>query len=305
LLETGGIQAAKIASLFWLFTICSTVVWALVAVAAARAVWKRRTSDEETLHRRLERTVGVAAGLTALVLFGLLIGSIGTGHALASDLGTARRHVKVIGHKWWWEFQYDPAASTRVVLANELHLPVGEPVMLELESEDVIHSFWVPALHGKRDLVPGRPTTFVLRADVPGEYQGRCAEFCGLQHANMGFTVVAEPRESFIAWLEHERSPGSTPDTPGRGRGQRVFLSTRCALCHTVAGTGARGAVGPDLTHVASRHRLGAGVIPNTPGHLAGWVVDSQALKPGNAMPPNPLPPEDLEPLLDYLGTLR
>jgi cytochrome c oxidase subunit 2 len=305
-LQTGGVQAARIAALFSVFLSVAVIVWTGVALVLAVGWWRRRRTDSKPdKNGRVEKVVTIASVATVLTLLGLLVASIGTGRAIAAESAATGRTIRVVGHKWWWEFRYDPTLPTQVTTANELHLPVGVPVTLELESNDVIHSFWVPALNGKRDLIPGRPAKLWLRADAAGVYQGRCAEFCGLQHANMAFTVVAEPRATFDAWLAAAAQPGAAPDTPQRALGQRVFLGTRCALCHTISGTEARGTVGPDLTHVASRPRLGAGAVPNAPGHLAGWVVDSQALKPGNQMPPNPLPPSELEPLLDYLGSLR
>jgi cytochrome c oxidase subunit 2 len=303
-LETGGLQAAQIARLFWIFAGVGGVVWGGITIATGRSLRLAESAANPALHGRLVRAVAIAAVMTVITLFVLLFLSVRTGRAVNS-VGVPARTVKVVGHKWWWEFQYDPSLPSRVVTANELHLPLGTPVLLQLESQDVIHSFWVPALHGKKDLVPGKPGSLVIRADTAGTYAGRCAEFCGLQHANMGFTVVAEDRARFDSWLAHQAEPGAEPATPEQERGRQVFLGTRCAFCHTVAGSGARGVVGPDLTHVASRQRVGAGALPNTRGHLAGWVVDSQALKPGNLMPPTLLHPDELQPLLDYLESLR
>jgi cytochrome c oxidase subunit 2 len=192
-----------------------------------------------------------------------------------------------------------------VITANEIHIPVGQPVEFQLKSRDVIHSFWVPTLHGKRDLIPRHVTTMTLQADRPGVYRGQCAEFCGYQHAHMAILVVAEPLEQFAAWLEHQRRPAAEPSDARQQRGQEVFLSAPCVMCHTIRGTLAGGRVAPDLTHIAGRHTLAAGTLPNTPGHLAGWIIDPQHIKPGNRMPAHSLNADDLQALLAYLGSLK
>jgi cytochrome c oxidase subunit II len=178
-------------------------------------------------------------------------------------------------------------------------------VQIKAMSRDVIHSFWVPNLHGKRDLIPGQVTNFWIQADRPGVYRGQCAEFCGHQHANMAFNVVAEPMEKFEQWIRGQRQPAPEPDTPEEVRGQQTFLQGPCVMCHTVRGTSAGSRVGPELTHVASRLTIAAGTLPNTRGHLAGWVLDPQSVKPGNRMPPNGLTPNDLQNVLTYLRSLR
>jgi cytochrome c oxidase subunit 2 len=192
-----------------------------------------------------------------------------------------------------------------VKLANEIHVPVGERVTLELESADVIHSFWAPNLHGKTDLIPGQVNRTTLRVDKEGAYRGQCAEYCGTQHAHMAFWVVAEPKEKFEAWLAAQRKPAPEPADATLAKGREVFLAAPCAMCHAIQGTPAHASVAPDLTHVATRRTLGAGTIPNTTGHLAGWVVDSHGIKPGNQMPPNPMDSDDLQALLAYLGSLK
>jgi cytochrome c oxidase subunit 2 len=213
--------------------------------------------------------------------------------------------IRVTGHQWWWEVQYqDPTPSQIVTTAAAIHIPVGRTVQFELRSADVIHSFWVPNLHGKRDLIPGHPTRIFLRADRPGTFRGQCAEYCGYQHAYMRFVVVAEPEGRFQDWLEAQRQPTADPATERQRRGQQVFLGTTCVLCHTIQGTPARGRVGPDLTHLGSRPLIG-GLLPNTRGHLAGWIVDPQRIKPGVRMPLNVVNPGDLDALLDYLESLK
>jgi cytochrome c oxidase subunit II len=176
---------------------------------------------------------------------------------------------------------------------------------LTLRSVDVIHSFWVPNLQGKKDLIPGRVNTLYLQADRPGVFRGQCAEFCGLQHAHMALHVVAESEDDFAHWQEQQRRAAPEPATEEQRRGRDVFLSNSCVLCHAINGTSAGGVTGPNLTHVASRISLAAGTLPNTRGHLAGWIVDPQLRKPGNNMPPNLLRGNDLQSLLSYLETLR
>jgi cytochrome c oxidase subunit 2 len=212
----------------------------------------------------------------------------------------------VTGHQWWWDVRYDAhVPAHRVRTANEIHIPVGQPILLKLRTSDVIHSFWVPSLHGKRDLIPGQTNTLWLQADRPGTYRGQCAEFCGHQHAHMGLLVVAEPPERFAGWQERQRQPAAEPADALARRGREVFVAGPCALCHAVRGTEAAAEVAPDLTHLGSRLTIAAATLANTPGHLAGWIVDPQRLKPGSHMPPMSLAADDLQALLAYLGSLR
>ncbi|HLU83462.1 MAG TPA: c-type cytochrome, partial [Trueperaceae bacterium] len=210
--------------------------------------------------------------------------------------------IEVIGHQWWWEVRYPESG---VVTANEVVIPVGETVRLELSSVDVIHSFWVPVLNGKMDLIPGQTTSLPLEASLAGEYFGFCAEFCGVQHARMNLLVVAQERSDFDAWLATQQLAAPPPNDATTLAGQQVFLGSACVYCHTVRGTNASGKLGPDLTHLASRRLLGAGALPNTRGNLAGWIVNSQTTKPGNRMPPMYLGGSELQSLLAYLETLR
>jgi cytochrome c oxidase subunit 2 len=214
--------------------------------------------------------------------------------------------VEVTGRLWWWHVRYlDPTPSNVFATANEIRVPVGRRVEVRLTSDDVIHSFWVPSLQGKLDLIPGKRTVTWIRADEPGVYRGQCAEYCGLQHAKMAFTVVAMPPAEFASWLANQRRPAAEPRDEDTRRGQAVFLNSGCALCHTIRGTPTAGVTGPDLTHVASRLTLAAGTIPNTKGHLGGWVANPQGIKPGALMPRLDLPAPDFHALLHYLMSLR
>jgi cytochrome c oxidase subunit II len=211
-------------------------------------------------------------------------------------------HIEVTGADWFWRVSYPDSG---VVTANELVVPVGVPVDVGLESTDVIHSFWVPQLTGKTDLIPGNHNTTHFTAAVAGTFRGQCAEFCGLQHANMAFFVRAVPEADYLAWIRVRRAAPAPPTDGDLLRGQQAFETLPCAGCHTVAGTSARGVVGPDLTDVGSRPTLGAGVIANTPDNVRRWITDSQSIKPGNHMPPIQLPSDELDELVAYLESLN
>jgi cytochrome c oxidase subunit 2 len=313
ILDPAGIQAERISMLWWpMFAVLLAVFvlvllflwWSLIRAPRLERLDPPRISPAED--SRVWRGVGAAIAVSVVTLFALLVASLVTGARLAPLPPGEAITIEVIGHQWWWEVRYlDDRPDRIVTTANEIHVPVGVPVMVKSTSRDVIHSYWVPNLHGKRDMLPGRITEFWLQADRPGVYRGQCAEFCGLQHALMAFHVIAEPKAEFEAWLEVQRKPATEPRTQAQRRGREVFLTSSCIECHTVRGTPARERHGPDLTHVASRRFIAAGTLPNTRGHLAGWIADPQALKPGTQMPPNPLPAQDLHALLDYLENLR
>jgi cytochrome c oxidase subunit 2 len=298
--------------MFWTVTI----VFVIVVAAAVGAVLRRgaRTRLPVTpdsmidvgREHRMTVVVCAAVGVTALILIVFLSASAWTGRKLAELVGRDPVTIEVTGHQWWWEVQYDaPTPAGRVTTANEIHVPVGRRVLLKLESRDVIHSFWVPRLHGKMDLIPGQTNLLWIQADQAGRYPGQCAEFCGYQHAHMRLLIIAEPAEQFDAWLVGQRRSAAEPSNPLAARGRDVFLGGPCVLCHTIRGTDAGSRVGPDLTHLASRTTLAAGTLPNTPGHLAGWIVDAQGVKPGVRMPSISLPAEELQAMLAYLGSLK
>jgi len=303
-----GPAAREIAGLgFFLFAVCGAIYGLVMGALLWALLRRRRESDGlPQTERTLTRTVVMAVGATIVILLVFMISSVVAGRGLTSPRGPGAVTVDVVGHQWWWEFQYrDITPSDFVTSPNELHIPVGVPIHIKAISRDVVHSFWVPNLHGKRDLIPGQVTNFWIQADKPGVYRGQCAEFCGHQHAHMAFAVVAEPAEKFQAWIQHQRQVAAAPRTDQERRGQEVFLQTTCVMCHTVRGTPAGARVGPELTHVASRLTLAAGTLPNTRGHLAGWIINSQSVKPGNRMPPNPLSPDDAQAVLAYLRSLR
>jgi cytochrome c oxidase subunit 2 len=313
-LDPAGIQSQRIAELWWLnFWICLAVYLAVVGALAVILVRKRRqraTAAAPDVSPAAERRVGRVVGgavLVSLILLFTLIGLDFTSRRGLRDLDRVPPiTIAVVGHQWWWEFQYqDTLPSNLVSTATELHLPAGRVVRFVMRSGDVIHSFWIPNLTGKKDLFPGRLTTLIARADRPGTYVGQCAEFCGHQHATMRFLVVVEPEARFQSWLASQRQPAAPPATPSEQRGQAVFLTSTCAACHSIQGTKALARVGPDLTHLASRHRIAGAYLPNTPAHLSGWIADPQRYRPGVLMPANALSPQDASALVDYLKSLR
>jgi cytochrome c oxidase subunit 2 len=317
-LHPAGPQAERIIDLWWMMLYVTGAVFLVVMGFLVASLVRRRrpyggeaadaadVKPEPSVERRMSHVVLTGVALTVVILFVFLVRSYVTGRALDSVREQDHLTVTVVGHQWWWEVRYDNSTAAYVLTtANEIHLPVGRPVLFKLTSTDVIHSFWVPNLHGKTDLVPGHQNVTWLKADREGTYRGQCAEFCGHQHAHMAFTVVVEPYDKFKSWYDAQLAPAAEPANASQARGRHVFLSSPCVMCHTVRGTDAGSRVGPELTHVASRGTIAAGTLENTRGHLAGWVVDSQQVKPGNRMPPNSLEPADLEALLDYLQSLK
>jgi cytochrome c oxidase subunit II len=316
-LDPAGPQAGRISRLWWLMFYVCTAVFVIVLAAISMAVYRSRQkrgaafdpahiTPEPRSEQRMTRVVTGAVLATGVILFVFLIAGFRTGRGYYTVQDAQPVSIKVTGHQWWWEIEYeDQTPSNTFKTANEIHIPVGRLVQLQLTSNDVIHSFWVPNLDGKKDLLPGHDNNIWLKADREGEFAGQCAEFCGHQHAHMRFVVVAESPEKFNAWMEAQRRPAAQPLDGAQTRGQQVFLSAPCIMCHTVRGTDASASVAPDLTHLASRRSIAAGTLPLTRDHLAGWITNSQEVKPGNRMPPVPLPPEDLQALLSYLESLK
>ena len=288
----------------------AAVVFVLVVTALLAAAFRRRANgegmDDPARERRMAMAVASAAGATVATLVAVLFLSFGSGKQLTGTPPPDAIQIRVTGRQWFWDVEYrDSLPSRWATTANEIHVPVGRPVVFQLRSTDVIHSFWVPNLGVKRDMIPGQETSIWFQADTPGVYRGQCAEFCGYQHAKMSFLVVAEPPAQFAAWLDRQRDTARTPTDSLARRGQEVFLASTCVMCHAIQGTPAGSRVGPNLTHLASRRTIAAGTLPNTRGHLAGWIVDPQQIKPGVRMPPNALAPGDLQALLAYLESLR
>jgi len=315
-LHAYGIQAWHIGRL-WNFTLalCALVFVAIVA-ACLIALWRAPRADAKSTppdmtslirpERGIHRTVAWAVGAATLGLLALLAADVFTTRALGRMPLENAVNIELTGHQYWWEARYlDPDFQRQFSTANELHIPVGRPVIVTLKSKDVIHTLWVPNLHGKRDMIPGRTTTMQLRADQPGTYRGQCAEFCGLQHAMMALLVEAEPDAQYEAWAERQRQAAPAPASDAVRRGRALFLEKSCARCHTINGTGATATQGPDLTHLAGRKTIAAGMLPNDAGHLAAWIQDPQSLKPGVYMPANRMRPDELHDLVAYLETLK
>ncbi|HUQ47673.1 MAG TPA: cytochrome c oxidase subunit II [Gemmatimonadaceae bacterium] len=306
-----GPQAGRISSLWWFMLIVSAAVWLLVMTALAYSLRKNHNRtihghDEEASQRKMKRAVGAATALTVLILVVTLVYDVATGSAMAALPNKDALRINVVGKQWWWQVTYeDPTPSNQVVTANEIHVPVGEPVQIIGTSHDVIHSFWAPNLFGKKDLIPGHTTATWFQADTPGVYRGQCAEFCGHQHAKMAILIVAEPRAKFEDWYRAQLLPAAPPSGSSGKKGEQVFMSRGCPLCHTVGGTRARGTIGPNLTHIGSALTLAAGSLRNTRGNLAGWILDPQQIKPGVRMPPNDLSGPELQAILAYLENLK
>jgi cytochrome c oxidase subunit 2 len=306
-LNPTGIQAARISDLYWLMFWTSTVVYVAVLVALAIAIRRGRRSDAgEPSRAAAAKWVTAATAISIATLIGLLFASVATGRAMGSLSTENALGIEVVGYQWWWSVKYkNPAPSLEVMTANELHVPVGRPIAISLRSFDVIHSFWVPNLHGKVDLIPGRENLITLQVDKPGVYRGQCAEYCGLQHAHMAFTIIAEDSDAFERWLTAQRTTAPQPSSPEQTHGLAVIERGPCQMCHTIRGTMANGRFGPDLTHVATRSTLASGTVPNTPDTLANWIKDPQHIKPGTRMPSTGLSEQELQALIAYLQTLK
>lgn len=315
--DPAGIQADRLAGLWWLFLWVTAAVYVIVMIVLIIAIFRRpkvkedavpETAPSEQQENRAGYVVKGLVGVTVVILFALMITSFRTGAAVNSlSAKPSDLAIKVTGHQWWWEITYvdNESPTNNVTTANEIHVPVGRTVKLMLESNDVIHSLWMPNLHGKKDLIPIYPTTFYFQADKPGTYWGQCAEFCGYQHAKMRIMITAESPEDFEKWMNAGRQTPPTPTAALEKHGRDIFTSSVCAQCHTIQGTGTGGRVGPDLTHVGSRPYLAAGSLQNTPENLASWIRDPQSIKPGIKMPMNLYSDEDMKALVTYLSNLK
>jgi cytochrome c oxidase subunit 2 len=305
-LDPRGEGAHSIADLWWIMLVAAILVFAIVTTLLVVAVLRRRGAQDGPVaaqagsHRVVLLLGAWVPAVVLLALFVLVLASMPT-TAAGDGEGEPELTIEVTGRQWFWDVRY---RESRVRTSNELHLPVGVPVRMRVRSADVIHSLWMPSLDRKIDAFPDRWNEIVVEADEPGRYAGECAEFCGRQHARMNLLVVAQAPAEFEEWLAGQAKPGATPISASAREGQQVFLGS-CVYCHRIGGTNATGTVGPDLTHLASRGYIGAGRLTNTRANLAGWILDSQQLKPGNRMPAMDLSGDELQPLLDYLETLK
>jgi len=302
-LDPAGDQAGGIAGLFWLFLGVLGAIYLLVLVLLAGALLGLR--QRAATEWRLSGLLTLWAGGTAVIILGLTAFSYATDARITRAGDDAELTVEVTAKQFWWQVKYvDPQPSRSFETANEVFLPVGVPVRFILKSQDVIHSFWIPNLHGKTDLIPGRVNETEIVARRAGVYRGQCAEFCGFQHAHMALDAVALPAAEFDAWRESRLKSAPTPEDEVLKEGMRVFLTSACVMCHTIRGTSASSRVGPDLTHVAGRRTLAAGTLPYSRGNLGGWITNPQSIKPGSQMPDIRLEPDQLQALLAYLDSL-
>jgi cytochrome c oxidase subunit II len=301
-------EGARIVSQEWwvLFWVGTAVVVLIAALLIAILIRHRRSAGDQRADERQQSGIRwVLLGgivLPLVILLPIFPYTVSSSWASMLPLGHESMTINIIGHRWWWEVQYPAEGFTT---ANEIHIPVGQRVRVNLTSADVIHSFWVPQLHYKTDLINGDMNATWLQADDPGIYRGVCAEFCGLEHAKMMFTVIALEPDRYQEWLANAGKPAISPQSDLERRGQQVFLSSTCVYCHTVRGTPAAGETGPDLTHIASRPTIAAGTLENNIGNLGGWIMDPQHIKPGSAMPATQLTGEELQALLAYLTSLK
>jgi cytochrome c oxidase subunit 2 len=308
-LTPAGPVAQTIAEMAWVLIVGSALVFGLVMAALVWALRHRRRAASTAGDRALAVRWILGAGfvLPVLVLAALLVYTVWRTQQLTPARGSQEPVISVIAHLWWWEVRYrDPSRGIHFVLANEIHVPVGRAVTLGLTSADVIHSFWVPALAGKVDMLPGRVHQLRLQADRPGVYRGQCAEFCGEQHARMALHVVAESPEAYEQWLQSQNRPADSPRDAIVARGAQVFVEQRCTACHTVRGIGPLATIGPDLTHVGSRLHLAAGTLPMSTAALRDWIAHPQRAKPGARMPSyERLDDDALHALAAFLAQLR
>jgi cytochrome c oxidase subunit 2 len=304
-LATAGEHADRIETLGWAMFIGGGLIFLLVFCLTAMALLVPQHRRRWLADRRVIYAGGIAfpvVVLSALLVYGLLVA-----RALVIDEQNPALTIEVVGERWWWRAHYlDEAGNVVFATANEIRMPTGQPVRFVLRSQDVIHSFWVPSLAGKLDMIPGRINSYTFSAEKPGVYRGQCAEYCGAQHALMAFFAVAMEPDEFETWVAEQSAPAEEPRIPYLAEGQALFLAQGCGACHTVRGSPADGSLGPDLTHVGSRLSIGAGILPNNVGTLAGWISSVQHLKPEALMPSfGNLQGEELRAIAAYLESLE
>lgn len=312
-LAPAGEGAASIAALFWLMMAVCGFMYLLVLAFLGVGLWRSRLTRgveaEPRINpadRSLTRTLLFWVGLVVGGLTLLIVGSFLADRTIAQARSREALEVRVTGHQWWWRIHYrDPASGTWVETANELHLPVGRTTRVTLGSADVVHSFWVPNIAQKLDVIPGLRNIVDLTPTRTGWFRGQCAEFCGAQHAHMAFDVKVDTPTEFDRWLADQTRAATVPTDASAARGMQIVATGSCAMCHAIRGTRAVGRPGPDLTHIASRRSIAAGTLPMSRGALQGWIVQPQALKPGTMMPPTLLSAADADAVSRYLAGLK
>lgn len=310
-LHTYGPAGDPITRLGWGLGIVSVTVMVVIAVLLLGSIFHHRAKSGANGQLAVSREGGgmgwiyIGVGITSVVLVFCMGATLATTARITHPRRAPTMTVQVTASQWWWGLRYRSDEPSRTfTTANEIHIVVGQPVRFELASADVIHSFWIPQLGGKMDIIPGQTNVTWLQADKPGIYRGQCVVFCGAEHAHMGLQVIADTPEEFRAWQSNQLRDVGTPSTLPAQVGQRVF-QTHCAACHTIRGSDAEGIVGPDLTHLMSRRTLAAGLLANTPGNLAGWIANPQSLKPGAKMPDGLVSGNELAAVMSYLNTLQ
>jgi cytochrome c oxidase subunit 2 len=297
-------EARTIANVWWLMFGLAAAVYAIVAgFIVAAATRGRRHGTAREGRSSDERFIWLGGIVAPVAILGLLavVTVDSTNDIRRPARGPLR--VEVVGKRWWWAVRYP---TQRITTANEIRIPVGRPVEVRVRSDNVLHSFWVPQLGGKIDLIPGQTNTTTFTARTAGTFRGECAEYCGLQHANMNFVVIAEAPAAFDRWaVQHRNDLPAGPRSELEARGEAAFVRSSCAGCHTIRGTDAHGILGPDLTDFGGRSSIGAKTVPNDRGHLEGWIADPQSIKPGALMPPSSLEPDELTAIVAYLESLK
>ncbi|MGI9119478.1 MAG: cytochrome c oxidase subunit II [Acidimicrobiales bacterium] len=301
-LDPKGDEADRLAGLWWLLFGLATAVFLVVTAFIVVGLVRGRGTSEGKGSRIGDGTfIGVGGLIVPVAVLAVVaVATVGTTKELRRPAPDPVR-IDVVGKRWWWDVRYP---GTAVVTANEIHVPVGRPVELALASDNVIHSFWVPQLAGKVDMIPGQRNLLRFTVTEAGTYRGQCAEYCGLQHGRMAFLVIADQPADFDRWMAARRSP-PPPPTGLAAAGRDVLETTSCAGCHRVQGTTAQGVIGPDLTDFGSRSTIGALTVPNDRGNLGGWIANAQSIKTGSLMPPISVDPDELQALLAYLESLR
>jgi cytochrome c oxidase subunit 2 len=311
----GAVEDDQFLTLFTIFLVVCGVMYVLVIAFLFAGIWRRgrpaeanvvETGRHHETHPLMRSTLIGWSIVIGIGLVGLAIASFFTDRSMAKAAAHEKLSITLTANQWWWDAQYNSdEASKTMRTANELHLPVGVPTRIILRSNDVIHSFWVPSLAGKQDLIPGRESDITIVPKKTGIYRGQCAEFCGTQHAHMALVVNVDSYPDFLKWWEHQLQPAATPSNPITLAGYKYVTSGPCSACHAIGGTPANGLVAPDLTHLASRRSIAAGTLPMSKGNLYGWVEDPQSVKPGNKMPTIGLEPSQLHAVVAYLETLK
>jgi len=305
--HTFGPAVDPITNLGWGLGLTSALVVAIIGVLLLIGIFRKRAASSQGLAVRSDaggvRWIYVGTGISTMVLVGCMVWTMVVTAAVGRPPSTPALTIQVTASQFWWAIRYPGATTARsFITANEIHVPVGQPVRVELTSADVIHSFWIPQLAGKMDVIPGQTNVSWLEADKAGTYRGQCAAFCGAQHAHMALLLVADTAADFAAWQDRQLAEISAP--PNESEGQKVF-ETHCAPCHTIRGITPEGVTGPDLSHLMTRTTLAAGSLANTSGNLAAWIANPQFFKPGARMPAQILSGAQLTAVTSYLNTLH